>query len=548
MKRDLERMAQQTYDVVIVGGGISGACSAWDAALRGYSVALVEKRDFGAATSSATSKLAHGGLRYLKNFEFDLVRESLQERRLLEHVAPHLVWPLPFLVPTYQGSSNSRLMLIPGMILYDLLSYDKAWLDDPERRLPHFRYLSAEEVQRVEPGVDPRNLTGGVLYYDCQMVSPERLTLSFLESAVSRGATVANYAEVVGLRMAANRVEGVKVRDQLTGKEHEIRGRVTVNCSGPWADIVLGMTKKKSDKHVLRSQGIHLVTRRIVRDNALVLLTPSKRHFFVLPWRGLTLIGTTDTKYEGDPDKYVVTEEAVRDFLGEINAAYPSGKLTRQDVLFAYGGLRPIVEKETQVEVYKASRKYEIYDHAQDEKIEGLVSVIGGKYTTSRKLGQQIVDVVARKLDRRPSPSRTKELPLAGGNTGIFREFASLLAHDAPPSLPRATVEYLAIHYGTRARALFSLLPEEPDLGRPLGATRPDLAAQVAYACRDEMAQTVLDVVLRRTGIGTIGHPGDEVLAAVADRMAAELGWDAATRKARLQEADDLLRRAGIAG
>ena len=547
MKRDLERMAGQPYDLVVVGGGNSGACTAWDASLRGYSVALVEKRDFGGATSAATSKLAHGGLRYLKNLEFDLVRESLQERRLLERVAPHLVWPLPFLVPTYEGSSNNRMTLIPGMILYDLLSYDKACLDDPDRRLPHFRYLSAEAVQRAEPGVDPRGLTGGVLYYDCQMVSPERLTLAFLQSAVAQGASVANYAEAVGFRMEGNRVEGVKVRDAFTGAEHEVRGRVTVNCSGPWADIVLGLTKKKSDKHVLRSQGIHLVTRRIVRDHALVLLTPSKRHFFVLPWRGLTLIGTTDTKYEGDPDKYVVTEAAVADFLAEINAAYPSGRLTRGDVLFAYGGLRPIVEKETQVEVYKASRKYEIYDHAQDEKIDGLVSVIGGKYTTSRKLGQQIVDVAARKLGRTPGKSRTKEVPLAGGNTGRFREFTSLLAAEAG-ALPRATVDYLAIHYGTQARALFALAREEPELAAPLGPTRPDLAAQVAYACREEMARTVLDVVLRRTGIGTIGHPGDETLSAVADRMARELGWDDATRKARFQEADDHLKRAGIGG
>jgi glycerol-3-phosphate dehydrogenase len=548
MKRDLTRMAQGRYDVVIVGGGISGAATARDAALRGYSVALVEKGDFGAATSAATSKLAHGGLRYLKNLEFDLVRESLQERRLLEVAAPHLVAPLPFLVPTYKGSGNNRRTLLPGMVLYDLLSYDKGRLDDPDRRCPHFRYLSAQDVLHVEPGVNPDGLTGGVLYYDCQMLSPERLTLAFLQSAAEQGARLATHAETVAVLKTGNRVEGVRVRDRLTGEESDVRGRVTVNCSGPWADIVLGMATTGSDKHVLRSQGIHVVVRPIVRDHALVLLTPSKRHFFILPWRGLTLIGTTDTKYEGDPDRYVVTEEAVADFLAEINAAYPSGKLTRDDVVYAYGGLRPIVEKETKVEVYKASRKYEIYDHAGDEKIEGLVSVIGGKYTTSRKLGQQIVDLVARKLGQVPSASRTAAIPLAGGNTGRVREFGDLLRRDAPGAMPRATVEYLAAHYGALARRVFALIEEEPALAEPLGTTRPDVAAQVVLACREEMARTVLDVVLRRTGIGTIGHPGDDLLAAVADLMARELGWGETVRRERLAEADDHLRRAGIGG
>lgn len=548
MKRNLEQMAQESFDLVIIGGGISGACVAWDAILRGLSVALIEKSDFGAATSAATSKLAHGGLRYLKNLEFDLVRESLRERRILEQIAPHLVIPLPFLVPTYKDSPNNRVMLYPGMVFYDLLSFDKGWLDDPDRKMPRFKSFTAQQVRDMEPGVETNGLTGGVLYYDGQIISPDRLTLSFLTSAASRGARLANYAQVVDLLMEDKRVLGVKVKDNINQSEHEIRGKITVNCSGPWADLVLGMTKTKTDKHVLRSQGIHIVTRKIVGNNALVLLTPTLRHYFVIPWRGLTLIGTTDTKYEGDPDTYHVTEEAVAELIQEVNASYPGGKLTRDDVMYAYGGLRPIVEKDTQVDSYKASRKYEIYDHKKDEGLEGLVSVIGGKYTTSRYLGKQITDLVVKKLKDNVADSQTDHIPLAGGNISIFRDFLANLMESAPSGISDITLEYLANHYGTLTRNLFDLVRKNPELGEPLGESRPDIAAQIVYAARNEMAQTVLDVALRRTGVGTIGHPGRDVLEKIADLMAAELDWTDEQRAKSLDQADDHLKRAGIGG
>jgi glycerol-3-phosphate dehydrogenase len=279
MKRNPARMKPSRYDVLFIGGGITGAAAAYDAAQRGLRTALVEMRDFGWATSAATSKLVHGGLRYLKNFEFGLVRESLRERRVLTAIAPHLVAPLPFLVPTYRGTSNNLPMIGAGMVLYELLSFDKAWLEDHARQAPSFRMMSAKRVLEMEPGVDPRGLTGGAIYYDCQMHSPDRLTLEFVLGAAGLGADVANYLKAEALATDGRRICGATVRDQLTGETLDIGASVVVNVAGPWADFVSEMALGGSKKGLIRSQGIHLVFRSVVRDHAVVLRTKGGRHF-----------------------------------------------------------------------------------------------------------------------------------------------------------------------------------------------------------------------------------------------------------------------------
>ncbi|HPM77302.1 MAG TPA: glycerol-3-phosphate dehydrogenase/oxidase [bacterium] len=549
MQRDLAKMAKAHFDVLVIGGGITGACVAYDAAMRGLKVALVEKKDFSWATSAATSKLIHGGLRYLKNLEFGLVRESLRERRILSLIAPHQVLPKAFLVPTYRGTGNNFPMIAAGMLLYDLLSYDKADLPDPKRRLPHFKLFSKQGTLREEPNVDPQKLSGGALYYDCQMHYPERLTLEFVLGAAVHGAQAANYAEVVSLNLAHGTVTGAKVRDLTDGAEYDLTADLTVNVSGTWADHLSGMALGEAHKKkVLRSQGIHLIFRKVIDKYAVVLRTRGGRHFFLIPWRGLTLAGTTDSVYEGTPDEYVVTRAAAEDFLREINEVYPAAKVTMDDVTWTYGGLRPIVEDETDVELssYDASRKYEIYDHAKDDKINGFVTVIGGKYTTSRHLAKQLVDLALSKLGKPATPCPTADKPLPGGNISYWDDFVAqgVATH---PEAGEAMVERLSFDFGTRRDEVFALMGDAA-LAARLDEREPVPAAAAVVAVEQEMALTLEDVLWRRIGLGNTGLLSRTAVEKTAAIVGDKLGWDEARRAKEIDHALDLLARKNMAG
>jgi glycerol-3-phosphate dehydrogenase len=548
MQRDLETMAATTFDVLFVGGGISGAAAVYDAAQRGLRAALVDKRDFGWATSSATSKLVHGGLRYLKNLEFGLVRESLRERRIFERVAPHLVEPFPFLVPTYQGiGQNSLPLIVPGMVLYEMLSFDKAWLEDHDRQVPSFRLLSKKTVLAEEPGVEAGSLTGGAIYYDCQMHSPERVSLEMILAAVGYGAQVANYTEVIGLKKDGGRIIGASVRDVLTGAEHEIAASVVVNVAGPWADFVSEMALGGEMKHLLRSQGIHLVMPPVTGGHAVVLQTLTKRHFFLIPYRGMTLAGTTDTQFTGHPDEYGVTREAATHFLKEIKEVYPgAAEIEMDDITWTYGGLRPIVDDQTdvEVEVYKASRKYEIYDHAKEDRIDGFVTVIGGKYTTSRNLAETLVDLIETKLGRPKTSCHTAWTPLPGGQ---FRRWHEFMADGARqyPQLGEAMLERLSRVYGSRRDRVVARMNQN-GLSNQLDPRQPLPAAVVAEAVEVEMAQRLEDILWRRTTLANTGQ-FDEAGVAAAAKIAGEmLGWSDKRRNEEIAGAMDVLERRNI--
>jgi glycerol-3-phosphate dehydrogenase len=514
MKRDLLALTSKKFDLLIIGGGISGACVAHDAALRGLSVALVEMKDFGWATSSATSKLIHGGLRYLKNLEFGLVRESLRERRTMEIIAPHQVYPLPFLVPTYKNTANARILIYPGMFLYDILSFDKAHLKDPARQIPHFQLLSVNDVLEIEPNVTQEDLTGGAIYYDCQMYSPERLTLAFCQSAAKNGATLANYTKVDQLIIENKKVLGAKFTDQLTGQTAEIKAKITLNVTGPWADFVSGLADSESKKKIVRSEGIHLITKSLVNEHAVVYRTKSGRHFFIIPWRGKSLIGTTDTKYEGSPDEYHVEKANILKFLDEINESHPAANLSFEDVDFAFGGLRPIVEDETDVDVdvYEKSRKYEIYDHSTGkEGIDNFITVLGGKYTTSRSLAENLVDKVFNKLNMEYPDCVTETTPVSGGD---FDHWVDLIAQSIEdfPDIPENVRLNILHSYGSEYAAVLSLIEENPELANPVTAGSDIILAQAVFAAREEMAQTLEDFVKRRTDLILVNKPTKEEL------------------------------------
>ncbi len=533
MKRDLDAMSDRIHDVVIIGGGITGAMIAWDASLRGLSVALVEANDFGHATTSGSSKLIHGGLRYLKNLEFGLIRESLKERRIWEIIAPHMVFPLEFVMPTSGFGSKSRWITGLGLALYDALAFDRNWLNDDDKKLPRHRVFSTKRLLAMQPALNPDGIRGGVSYFDCQMVSPERLCLECIIGAVQNGARVANYTRATqfkyGISNGMRAVNAIEATDTFTGARYVIRGRMIINAAGPWADLVqetaIGGTAARG---LIRSKGVHLITRNLTRNQA-VAVQSGDGHFFILPWRGHSILGTTDTVYKGNPEELCVTEEDIELLLERANKVLSGTTLHRRDVLHAYAGLRPLVDADPAADnknSYNASRKVEIFDHSR-ENLGCFVSVIGGKWTTARLIAERTVDLVGQKLGRTLRPCTTETTPLPGGEIGKFQSFKKR-AMQKFDFLEPNVCENLVLTYGSMAEDVASLVADAPELSECVDARASDIAAQVVHAVRQEMAMTVDDILFRRTGIGTLGHPGGDTVTRVARIMSSEFGWDAA--------------------
>ena len=508
MKRDLTRLAAERFDLLVAGGGITGACVARDAAMRGLSVALIEKNDFAHATSAHNSKLIHGGLRYLRNFEFGLVRESLRERRIWQRIAPHLVHPLPFLIPIYGAGWKPRLELAAGLTLYDLLSFDRDWLDDPGQRLPGHRWIAATRALAEEPSLAGPHFDGAFEYYDAQMYSPERLALECVLDATIHGAAVANHLAAERLLLRNGRCEGATVADLFSDTRFDIRADVTIVAAGPWADIFLVQALGKPAAHkLMRSKGIHLIVPAMTQRAALAIASRGG-HFFVLPWRGHSVLGTTDTAFAGSPDQVFVSEQDISSFLAFINAHLPSANLKRKMVQYCYAGLRPLVD-DGSGDTYDASRRAELIDHGKEDGMGGLYSAIGGKWTTSRHLAEQAVDTVVAKLRKsaRACATATAKLPVHRKDPSAACSTRCLL-----PSAHRADV-------WSESAQVLALADTEPKLAERLSASG-DIAAQVVFAVREEMAFTLDDVVMRRTGIGQVGQPSTSILETAASLMA----------------------------
>jgi glycerol-3-phosphate dehydrogenase len=543
MDRDLSRLSAKPFDLVVIGGGITGAFTAWDAALRGLTVALIERGDFGGATSAASSKVIHGGIRHLQKGEIGRVRESIRERATFLRIAPHLVHRVPFLVPTYGHGMRGQEVLRAGMLAYEVLSAGQnRHLADPERRIARHTVLSRRETLALEPALDARGLTGSVRYDECHMMSSERMTLAVIRAAAAAGAVVANYVEAESfLRQSdGGSILGVRARDRLApdaqASSLDVRGAVVANITGPWALHVLARLDRRPLDRLKLAKGCHLVTRAITRSGALALATHHRnegvvsrggRHFFVIPWRGLSLIGTTNVPYAGDPAGVGASETDVADFVAEIAAVYPAAGLRREDVRHAFAGLYPLVDKEVRSEVYQGGSQYEIEDHAR-EGIDGLITVIGAKYTTARNLAEQAVDLVFRKRGRTPPAARTATTPLPGGNFARAAELrtAAKQADEQGPRLGEEVVSELLRAYGSEYPAVMRRAAANAGAGARVAPDRPTIRAMVEHAVDVEMARRLPDVIFRRTGLGTIGHPGAEALRACAAIMAATLGWD----------------------
>jgi len=515
-------MAAEPVDLLVIGGGITGAGIARDAALRGFRTAVVDKGDLGGGTSSLSSRLIHGGIRYLEQGEFRLVFEASRERRVLLGIAPHLVHPLPFLFPVYRGARVPAWKLRAGMWLYDLLA--------AFHNVKMHRWLGRKATQRLEPGLRDKELKGAALYYDAQ-TDDARLVIATMRSAAQAGALVANYAEVMALLKPDGRVGGVTVSDGLTGRAWTVRALVVVNATGPWVDRVRSLDDVGAEPLLRPTKGVHVVVprKRIGHTGAVTLTSPiDGRVMFVLPWGDVSYIGTTDTDEEASPDDVRATAEDVVYLLRSVNAFFPHARLSPADVIASWAGLRPLLRPPRDVAPSAASREHRLVESAS-----GLLTIAGGKLTTYRVMARDVVDRVAarlRALDGRPRAPRvpTDRLPLPGGETA---DLEGLVKAAMERGASERTARHLVARYGSESAAVLNLVDRDRALGRPIVAGRPALWAEVAHAVEREMAVRLSDVLVRRLHLFyATSDQGVPAASPVGEWLAEPLGWDATRR------------------
>jgi glycerol-3-phosphate dehydrogenase len=538
----LAAFEEDRFDVVVIGGGITGAGVALDAASRGYSVALVEREDWAAGTSSRSSKLVHGGLRYLQNFDLGLVREALLERALMVNLAPHLVHPLPLLVPGFEGKRPDRLTGV-GLNMYDVMATERLRRKrgEPEEWSPErHRMISAEEVCELLPAVAARNPTGAYLFYDCQ-TDDVRLVLTVLGEAERFGALLANRCEVVSLLEKDGRACGVTVDDRLGGGSFEIRADNVVNATGVWADRIKGeeLYAEEEVPHIRPSRGTHITLsiERVPLVAGAIVPAGGGRSIFALPWLGRALIGTTDNDYEGSLEHVPPDPADVDYLLDACNTFFGGDPLTAADITGAYAGVRPLISSGDPKKSVDISRRAELY-----ETSSGLVTITGGKLTTWRRMAKMAVDRIVER-EGREAACRTHEIPLGqpAGDGDL----------PAVEGVDDDSRRLLASRYGYAARTVLGLAEERPELRRRIVPDLPDLLAEAVIAVRYEQAGSVADVLLRRTRLGlldarTVACEDSSAARAVADAMAAELGWDAARVETELETWRDVAAAEGI--
>lgn len=532
MKRDVRRLAEDEFDICILGGGINGLATAWDAASRGLKVALVERGDFGAKTSAKSLKILHGGLRYLQHLDFSRMRESIQERRSYLRMAPHLVEPLGFLVPTYPGWMKSKLAMGAALWVNDRIR----GRDPLELQIPSGKILSREDVLERAPEVPQDKLTGGALFYDLRMKNSDRLTLAFALSAANEaGACLVNYCEGEAFELDGECIRALHVRDLESDERFSVRAKQFAAMTGPWRSLLPNFLRDNEvPTQVVKSAGIQLITRReLCPGSGLAVpsahvdpdsrLSRGGRHYFTTPWRGHTIWGTTDTTFEGDPDTWRIRESDVHAFIEELNECLPGLNLKRDEVLYVFGGLR-MMNEGNQHSGSQVSRRYELYDHESDLGIENLVSMDGVKYTACRIMAEKAVDLLQEKLGGQVTACTTAERPLFGGE---FDDLGSLVTWVSQKiealGWGRETAEVLVELYGSQWDGIPDVARRVLDSGLIEGTAIP--RAVIHHAVESECALHLDDILLRRTPLGTLGHPGEQILGEVGNVMGNLLGW-----------------------
>jgi glycerol-3-phosphate dehydrogenase len=524
----IEAIAGQRFEVVVIGGGITGAGVALDAASRGYSVALLERGDYAVGTSSRSSKMVHGGLRYLQNLDLGLVREALLERQLMVQLAPHLVYPTPFLVPSFGEDRRDRRIGL-GLNMYDVMATTRVGRSRREMRSSkdededfywspdRHRTIGSEELLEMVPALAAREPNDAYLFYDCQ-TDDVRLVLTVLGEAERFGAVMLNGAEVTELLTDGGKSTGVAFVEADSGERIEVEAENVVNATGVWADRIRPeeVVEEEDVPRIKPSRGTHLlIDREKLSTGTAACIVPAGegRAIFALPWYGRTLIGTTDNDYDGDINHPRPGAEDVGYLLDAINDFFGTS-LGREDLVGAYAGVRPLISTGDPKKSVDISRKAELY-----ETSSGLLTITGGKLTTWRRMAKQAIDrLVAR--EGREAPCHTAEIPL-----GMEARAEDL---EAPEGVGEETISQLSFRYGHAARTVLDLAWKEPKLAAPIVEGRPDLLAEAAVAARLEQARSVADVLLRRTRLGLLAAPqlrDADAVRPVAEAMGAELGW-----------------------
>jgi glycerol-3-phosphate dehydrogenase len=509
------QIEETAFDLIVIGAGINGAGIARDAAMRGLRVLLLDKGDIAGGTTSWSTRLIHGGLRYLEYGEIGLVRESLRERERLFHLAPHLVRPLAMMIPIYREQRRGPLLIRAGMIAYDLLSLDKS--------LDHHHMLSRAETLRRVPALKPEGLLGASLYYDAQVEYAERLVVENALAARDCGATIRTYAQVERFIVEDQQVRGVEFTDLQRGGRHNALSPVTVNVAGPWVDKVLAALAPPLARLIGGTKGSHIIVDAFngaPRDALYVEAQEDGRPFFIIPWNGMYLIGTTDFRYDGDLERVLADEREIDYLIRETNRVIPAARLTRRSVLYTYSGVRPLAYEEGRMGG-SITRRHFVHDHA--DTLGGLISIVGGKLTTYRNLSEQAVDLVFKKLGRTAPQCETGRVPLPGAMTDNFTEFAEQFK--ATSGLPLATAERLLRIYGTRAKAVLELAAEGADLLEIFSPETGAIGAEVLISFQYELAQTLCDCLLRRTMVGMNRAVGLDAIEHAARIACKYLGW-----------------------
>ncbi|MFQ6089330.1 MAG: glycerol-3-phosphate dehydrogenase/oxidase [Candidatus Methanofastidiosia archaeon] len=535
-KKNIKKMRREEFDVLVIGGGITGAGIARDATFRGLRTALVEKGDFASGTSSNSSKLIHGGFRYLETMELLLVFEASTERDRLRKLAPLSIRPSPFIMPIYRYSRNSYFKISCGMWLYDLLSLFK--------NIKRHRMFRAKKILEFIPELDDKELVGGVFYYDC-VTDDWRLTMRILKSAHENGAILTNYTKLEDFLKDNGRICGAKVRDLISGEDFEVKAKLFVNATGPWTDEILRLDEP-GDMKIRPTKGIHIILPkdRFESENTVVVSDhKGERFIFVIPWNDFCIVGTTDTDFSESLDELYAKREEVLYLLESLNKAFPKLALSEKDVISTYAGVRPLILQKEKWE-YRVSREHKVF-----ESKSGLITITGGKLTTFRKMSEEVVDKIASKLERdfgiKPDSCKTHKIPLEDVD---FKRVAFYLQDKVEEAreygLSREVAYHLISTYGEEHREILEFLNER---GRErIVEDLPHIKAEIPFSIKKEMTLTLNDFLVRRTRIFLKDlNQGLTCARDVAEMMAEYLSWskEEIERQVKLYEREVELSR-----
>lgn len=547
MKKDLAFLNNEKFDLIIIGGGIFGIASAWDAVCRGLKVALFEKGDFTCGSSSQHFKMIHGGIRYIQHGDIYRIRESVRERRAHLRIAPHLTNPLPIVIPTYGHGIKGKEILSIGMSLYDLFALDRnKGIIDPEQQIPSCQTLSREQTLALFPGLNPENLTGAALFYDGQIYNSPRFGISMLKAAVEKGALAFNYTDVIDITKDGNHITGIEFVDSETGKTYHVEGKVVLNAAGASAHWLLedSLGIKLNPRPNFSRDTCFLVKRKFSHPYGLAVLGQSKdpdsllsrnaRHLFVIPWREYSLIGVWHKVFDCRPEDVPVTAEEIQRFIDEVNSGYPDLNLTLKDVTLCNYGLVLFGQEQKNEKDLSYGKRSLVIDHDKEHNFKQLISLIGVRATTAREEAERAIDLVQKKLKQQKVHANTDVTPIAGGDIPSFSKFYENALPNFNRKVSDQTVLAFLKNYGDR----YEKVLEHADPGEDPFATFPGthvFKAEIPYAIHEEMAVCLSDVVFRRTELCSGEKVEESVLQEVAETMAKHMGWNCERTQSELQ-------------